>query len=287
MTLEEFLAGQAQGDEGIARLLDGMTALQGRLSGRIAEAIAELEISGGALVASEANLARLAEVMQAIEGGFVDPKWEKAVSDYLKTFDALGKNTGLWAAELGSVSPNLLTALSRAYKQVAAEYLLNAQSFSLTLLNPIAQEVGTYIATGGRYADLVRSVSQIVTGGDESDGAILGNARTAVNDLVSVYERTATTVAADAVGAEFFLYQGRPIKTTREFCRSRAGKYWHRKEIEEWGGMEWHGQMKGTNSSTIFNYLGGYSCRHTLVPVRRDVVPKEDLDRMRAKGLID
>ena len=264
-----------------------MTALQGRLSGRIAEAIAELEISGGTLVASEANLARLAEVMQAIEGGFVDPRWERAVADYLRTFDALGRNTGLWAAELGSVSPTLLTALGRAYKQVAAEYLLNAQSFSLTLLNPIAQEVGTYIATGGRYADLVRSVTQIVTGGDNSDGAILGNARTAVNDLVSVYERTATTVAADAVGAEFFLYQGRPIKTTREFCRSRAGKYWHRKEIEEWGGMEWQGQMKGTNSSTIFNYLGGYSCRHVLVPVRQDVVPKEDLDRMRSKGLVE
>ena len=27
--------------------------------------------------------------------------------------------------------------------------------------------------------------------------------------------------------------------------------------------------------------------RHALVPVRQDVVPKEDLDRMRAKGLVD
>ena len=180
-----------------------------------------------------------------------------------------------------------MTALGRSYKTIAAEYLLNAQSFSLTLLNPIAQEVGTYIALGGRYRDLVQAVTQIVTGGDETDGAILGNARTAVNDLVSVYERTATTVAADAVGADFFLYQGRPIDTTRAFCRSRAGKYWHRKEIQSWGDLEWGGKMSGTNSTTIFNYLGGYNCRHVLVPVRQDVVPKEDLDRMRSKGYIE
>jgi hypothetical protein len=226
--------------------------------------------------------------MQAIEGSFVDPQWERAVADYLKTFDKLGANTLGWAEELGSISPGLLRVLQRQYKTIAAEYLLTAQSFSLTLLNPIAQEVGAYIATGSRYNDLVNAVSNIVTGGGQTDGAILGNARAEVGQLVSIYERTATVITADAVGAQFFLYQGRPIDTTRDFCRVRAGKYWHRKEIEAWADEDWKGKMEGTTSTTIFNYLGGYGpCRHVLVPVRQSAVPKEDLDRMRAKGLID
>jgi hypothetical protein len=154
------------------------------------------------------------------------------------------------------------------------------------LLNPIAQEVGAFIATGGRYSELVASVSNIVTGGENADGAILGNARTAVNDLVSVYERTATQVASEQVGAEFFLYQGRPIKTSRAFCIERAGKYWHKKEIESWANEEWNGKKEGTNEQTIFSFLGGWSCRHTLVPVSRQGVPKSDLDRMRQKGYI-
>lgn len=286
MTLSEYIEGQKAGDEGIAKMLLAMEALQGRLSGRIAEVLGDLEISGGTLVASEANLARLAEVMQAIEAGFIDPQWERAVADYLNTFDQLGRNTLEWGRELGSVSPGLLNVLQRQYRIVAAEYLLTAQSFSLTLLNPIAQEVGSYIATGSRYGDLVRAVTDIVTGGDTTDGAILGNARTAVNDLVSVYERTATTVVSDAVGANFFQYQGRPIDTTREFCRARAGKYFHRREIEQWADEDWNGKMKGTTSSTIFNYLGGYNCRHVLIPVRQSAVPKEDLDRMRERGYI-
>lgn len=287
MTFEEFLSGQVAGDEGIADLLKEMTALQGRLAGRIAGILGDLEISGGALVASEANIARMTEVMRAIEEGFVDPKWERAVSDYIKTFDKLGTNTATWAAELGTFSPGLLSAMTRQYQLIAAEYLLNAQSFSLTMLNPIAQEVAGYIATGGRFRDLVTSISGIVTGNDgETDGAILGNARTAANDLVSIYERTATQVASEAVGAEFFKYQGRPIDTTRPFCRERSNRYFHKKEIESWADLDWQGKMPGTTSTTIFQYLAGFNCRHSLVPVRRDLVPKEDLARMIEKGYI-
>jgi len=286
MTLREFQEGQLAGDEGIAKMFDAMSGLQGRLATRIAGILGDLDVRGGTILPTEANIARLSEVMQAIEAGFVDDQYERAVRDYLRTFDKLTTNTATWANELGRFSPELLTSLSRQYKTIAAEYLLNAQSFSLTMLNPIAQEVAGYIATGGRYRDLVDSVSTIVTGGGEADGALLGNARTAVNDLVSVYERTATSVAAEAVGADFFLYQGRPIDTTRPFCRDRANKYYHRREIASWADEDWNGKMAGTTSATIFQYLGGYNCRHVLVPVRQDLVPAADLQRMREKGYI-
>lgn len=286
MTLREFQEGQLAGDEGIAKMFDAMSGLQGRLATRIAGILGDLDVRGGTILPTEANIARLSEVMQAIEAGFVDDQYERAVRDYLRTFDKLTTNTATWANELGRFSPDLLTSLSRQYKTIAAEYLLNAQSFSLTMLNPIAQEVAGYIATGGRYRDLVDSVSTIVTGGGEADGALLGNARTAVNDLVSVYERTATSVAAEAVGADFFLYQGRPIDTTRPFCRDRANKYYHRREIAGWADEDWNGKMAGTTSTTIFQYLGGYNCRHVLVPVRQDLVPAADLHRMREKGYI-
>jgi hypothetical protein len=286
MTFREFQEGQKAGDEGIAKMFDALSGLQGRLATRIAGILGELDTRGGAILATEANIARLSEVMQAIEAGFVDPTYEAAVRDYLRTFDKLTTNTATWASELGTFSPDLLTALTRQYKTIAAEYLLNSQSFSLTMLNPIAQEVAGYIATGGRYRDLVQSVSDIVTGGEATDGALLGNARTAVNDLVSVYERTATSVAAEAVGAEFFLYQGRPIDTTRPFCRDRSNKYYHKREIAGWADEDWNGKMAGTTSATIFQYLGGYNCRHVLVPVRQDQVPAADLQRMRERGYI-
>jgi hypothetical protein len=227
--------------------------------------------------------ARIAE----LEAGFADPKWQRAVGEYLKSFTALEKGLLEYAAGFGALDAGLLTVLKTQYQTISASYLTNATSFTRTLQQPIMQEVGAHIASGGRYRDLVASVSNIVTGGDDSDGAILGNARTAVNDMVSIYERTATNAAATAVGAEFFFYQGRPIDTTRPFCRAREGKAWHRKEVESWGSLEWAGQIPGTDSTTIFSVLGGYNCRHVLVPIARRDVPKEDLARMKAAGLID
>ncbi len=287
MTFQDFLQGQAAADAGVLELLEQMTALQERTASRIASILSDLEITNGNLVASEANIAKLSEVMNQIERNFVDEKWRNAVRNYVKTFDLVDANATGWAGQIGKVDSNLMKALRTQYKQISAEYLLNAQSFSQTMLNPIAQEVGAYIATGSRYSDLVNSVSNIVTGGDTSDGAILGNARTTVNDLVSVYERTATNIASEQVGAEFFLYEGRPIQSTRPFCRERANKYYHKEEIASWADEDWEGKTDGTNRQTIFSYLGGYNCRHVLVPVRQSQVPAEDLQRMREKGLID
>ncbi len=287
MTITEFLETRKAGDAAVERLLKEITAFQERTATRLAGILAELEIDGGRLVASQANMARLSTVINELEAGFADRKWQAAVGEYLASFTELEDGLKAYAGGFGALDTGLLTTLKTQYQTISANYLLEASSFTRTLQQPIMQEVGAHIASGGKYRDLVQAVSGIVTGGEESDGAILGNARTAVNDMVSIYERTATNAAATSVGAEFFFYQGRPIDTTRDFCRAREGKAWHKEEVESWGSLEWAGQIPGTNSTTIFSLLGGYNCRHVLVPIARRDVPKADLERMRGKGLVD
>lgn len=287
MTITEFLETRKAGDAAVERLLKEITAFQERTATRLAGILAELEIDGGRLVASQANMARLSTVINELEAGFADRKWQAAVGEYLASFTELEDGLKAYAGGFGALDTGLLTTLKTQYQTISANYLLDASSFTRTLQQPILQEVGAHIAGNAKYSDAVKAVSQIVTGGDVSDGAILGNARTAVNDMVSIYERTATNAAATSVGAEFFFYQGRPIDTTRDFCRAREGKAWHKQEVESWGSLEWAGQIPGTNSTTIFSLLGGYNCRHVLVPIARRDVPKADLERMRGKGLVD
>jgi hypothetical protein len=287
MTLKEFIASRSAGDEAVEKLLKEITAFQERTATRLAGILADLEIKDGRLVASEANMARLGTVINELEAGFADRKWQAAVGEYLASFTQLEDDLKAYAAGFGALDTGLLTVLKTQYQTISANYLLEASSFTRTLQQPIMQVVGDHIAQGGRYRDAVNAVSTIVTGGGESDGAILGNARTAVNDMVSIYERTATQAAATSVGAEFYMYVGRPIDTTRDFCRAREGHAWHKEEVESWGSLEWSGQIPGTNSTTIFSLLGGYNCRHSLVPIARRDVPKADLERMRGKGYVD
>lgn len=287
MTITEFLQSRAAGDKAVEKLLTEITAFQERTATRLAGILAQLEIEGGRLVASRANMAALSTVINELEAGFADRKWQAAVGEYLASFTELEDGLKAYAGGFGALDTGLLTTLKTQYQTISANYLLDASSFTRTLQQPIVQEVGAHIAAGGRYRDLVGAVSNIVTGGEDSDGAILGNARTAVNDMVSIYERTATQAAATTVGAEFFIYQGKPIDTTRDFCRAREGHAWHKEEVESWGNLEWAGQIPGTNSTTIFSLLGGYNCRHVLVPIARRDVPKADLERMKSKGYIE
>ena len=287
MTLQQFLAERAKADDSVKRLLEGMSALQKRISDRLADDIADLDTSNGRLVASEANINRINGIIASMERDFPDPEWQRAVGEYLRTFDVLDKAVIGYVGELGVVDAAVTRALRIQFKQQAADYLLSAQSFQGTLGTRIAQEVGASIASGGGYRDLVKAIDEVVDGMPDKDGALVGYARTSANDLVSIYERSATQIVSDAVGAEFYWYQGRPIDTTRPFCRARANKYFHRREIEAWGDLEpWSGQIPGTNSRTVFTLLGGYNCRHVLVPVARRDVPKEDIERMKSKGLI-
>jgi hypothetical protein len=119
---------------------------------------------------------------------------------------------------------------------------------------------------------------------------------TQVASIPSAVQRAQTAAASEKAGIVFYRFQGRPIDSTRPWCRAREGKVWHIEEIRQWGrdaaaGQGWDGMVEGTNEQTIFTYLGGWygnrsACRHVLVPVLPSRVPAEDMERIRDKGLL-
>jgi hypothetical protein len=68
------------------------------------------------------------------------------------------------------------------------------------------------------------------------------------------------------------------------YYEKRNGKYYHRTEIEAWVKEDdWSGQIQGTNEQNIFVFAGGWNCRHSIVGVPKALVPKEDIERVKAK----
>lgn len=289
MTFGDYLKA-ADGTAATDRLLSEVEALQSRIALKLDRLLGELDIQGGRLVQSAANVAKVEEIMQVLRDDFADERWERAVIDYLGKYDDVNGALVEYAKGLGTVDAAVLTAIKRTFKAQVAEYLTTPQSFTAELWQPIANEALGAVATGQGLAATTRRMQEIVTGTEDAPGALWGAAKTAANDSLTVYQRSAVKAAADQVGSEYFLYRGRSIDTTRPFCDERDGKAWHREEIEAWGrdaasGDGWAGMIEGTNERTIFQYLGGYSCRHTLIPIAWRDVPEEDKARMRAKGL--
>jgi hypothetical protein len=154
------------------------------------------------------------------------------------------------------------------------------------------------ISNSGNFTDLVKNLQTNIVGNSEIDGGLAKYAKQNASDLYSIGERNYTAAVSDSFGIEFYLYAGGEIDTTRCFCDERHQKVWHLKEIQAWGrgenlgscnigGGKWAGMMKGTNENTIFSYLGGYNCNHSLIPKGIRDVPLKDIRRNIANGNID
>lgn len=76
---------------------------------------------------------------------------------------------------------------------------------------------------------------------------------------VSVFARQVQELKATGEDGELLLFAGPIDAKTRPFCLQRAGKIYRRSEIQTWD----NGQLPGPPELV----LGGYNCRHLLVPV--------------------
>lgn len=269
---------------------DILAALARRLGPRVTKAIAELDTEGGRLVRSPQNIQAVARLLTDLRATMLDSEYIEAVADFVNEFDIVAFDVREALKDLGEVDPALTDAIAREFKTITAEQMVSTGAFARTLTAPLADMLIGGVAGNVAVRALLGRADDIVEG-------ITGTMDQIAAGAPKQLERTLTVAAADQLGVVFFRYQGRPIKTTREFCREREGHVWHRKEIEQWGrdaaaGNGWAGMVPGTNEATIFTYLGGYyggrqSCRHTLVPVAWIDVPKEDRERMVKKGLVD
>jgi len=61
-----------------------------------------------------------------------------------------------------------------------------------------------------------------------------------------------------------FVYAGPKDEVTRDFCYVRAGKAYTEHQILDWQDLTWDGKIE--DGGDIFTDLGGYNCRHYLVP---------------------
>lgn len=173
-------------------------------------------------------------------------------------------------------------------KQTIAEletYLAN-EGLELALKRPIVNIMNQNINTGAAYSDLMRQVREFILGSDTIEPTMIKYSRQITTDSLFNFSRALQEAISDNAGLEFYVWSGGTMDDSRPFCLERAGKYFHKKEIEGWAGQSWAGKRKGTNSSTIFIYAGGYGCLHKPIAVSEAIVPKSVIKRAKEKGFM-
>ncbi len=146
--------------------------------------------------------------------------------------------------------------------------------------NAIQEVLKSNIAGVSDRAQLMETLRRFIEGTPERKAYLDRYIKQTTNDAVMVFNREYLQTISEDLGLKHYLYQGTIIGDTRQFCQSRAGRFYKKEEVEKWASQSWDGKMAGTNSTTIFSYAGGYNCRHKLWPISEE-------QYNRGKGIVE
>lgn len=293
MTPEELAAEIENLIVGSAELFSAsMIRAQNRLYNRIIAVLKDLELdSEGYIKQSAANRRILREAQDTFDRLIQDPVYKSAVNSQLKIIpkiDAL--NTTYFTSVSSVFSPNR-AFIRDLQKQVIRDInanLLN-EGLIVNVRQPLNNILSQNINSGGSFAGFNEQVRNFIKG-NESDGRLFRYTKTYISDTLFSYARTWQEAVTTDLQLEFYLYAGgltSPGKGSggsRDFCKERTGQYFHRKEIESWAALSWQGKNPATTKSSIYILLGGFNCRHSLIPVSTKIVPPEDIERAITEG---
>jgi len=240
----------------------------------------ELDYTNGLIVVNESNILKIEAIVNQIKDVLTGAEYESAVSELMDEFDNQAAINYKYfdAVEDAFQVPAIANSIVRAKKNEAVLSLLNSTDQYLT--NPMRQALSNSVLAGGSRSDLLDTFRELIEGDPEKVGRLERATRQIGSDTFALSDRAVTNEIAEQLGFSYYLYTGGLLKTTRPFCKSRNGKFFSKKEVEEWGALQpWDGWMDGTNEKTIFQTAGGYNCQHSILPVSEAVVPKEVIER--------
>lgn len=277
------------------------TALERQQSKILKQLIAEmstLTTVDGKIEITPQNLNQIANISDNLKKIFLSKDYVNAVKQFANEFGTQAIiNNKLIKAGFGAVeTPIASTAYIEIAKKAAIESLVGAP-IDKEFIKPIQGLLESAVVNGATFAETIESIGQFVNGDSENVSKIAKYAKQITNDSFSIADRSYTSIVSEALDNDWYYFSGSEKESTRCFCAERVGNYYNYREIESWGdgknlgdcdlgGGEWAGEIAGTNSVTIYTYLGGYNCMHSLIPVSEFSVPDSDIARAKKLGFI-
>ena len=260
--------------------------------------LAEMDVDAtGNIRQTEDNIRRIGLITDELNKVLAGGEYKDAVQSFLSSIDEGVQLTDDIAKKIdSSFKPdNVQRQLLAISKQNAINAFFGS-GLKENVTQPFLEQLTANVAARAPLREAVKALQGVIEGTETTDGRLLANVRTTANTAQAIADRSYSAAVNEELGIEYFQYLGGEIPTTRPFCQHREGAIFHRKEIEAWGNGEnsagindirngtWDGRIDGTDSRSIFTFVGGWNCRHFLVPVIKQKVPASVVARAEAEG---
>jgi hypothetical protein len=234
----------------------------------------KLEIDkSGYIKNNNVNRKILRQAGSTFDNSIKNSTYKKGLNEFVGTLDQTSAvNSTYFSTISEAFKPNSLFIRSlqnEAIKQV--ETLALNEGLVANVKSPLVSILNKNINSGGSFTGLLEEVRKYIIGTDKA-GKLLRYSKTWAADALYTFSRSYQQAVTSDLGLENYYYAGGAIKDTRDFCKERFDQYWKQKEVEEWAELDWQGKNPGTTKASIFMYLGGYNCRHSLIPVHESMV---------------
>ena len=260
--------------------------------------LAEMDVDAtGNIRQTEDNIRRIGLITEELNKVLAGGEYKDAVQSFLSSIDEGVQLTDDIAKKIDSnfQPDNVQKQLLAISKQNAINAFFGS-GLRDNVTVPFLEQLTANVAARAPLNQAVKALQGVIEGTETTDGRLLANVRTTANTAQAIADRSYAAAVNEELGIEYFQYLGGEIPTTRPFCEHREGAIFHRKEIEAWGDGEnsagindirngtWDGRIDGTDSRSIFTFVGGWNCRHFLVPVISQRVPATVKARAEAEG---
>lgn len=269
------------------KFLSSVEKAQIKIYDEIVDLIAELETKNGKFIPNKKNLDIVSTITSDLRKVLLKGEYADAVKEFAKQFVEQFKinNEYLKQAFPEYKTTEFTKTANKTIQANVVRSLVDAP-IDANFILPIQKILIESVANGYGFSKTLKSIRAAATGNSK----LLRYAKQISTDSFSIADRTQTKIAADQLGVDWFLYSGGEIKTTRCFCEERTERYFHRKEIEDWGRGQnigecetengtWAGRNPVTDAVSIFTLAGGFNCRHSIMPVSITLVDKKDVVR--------
>jgi hypothetical protein len=246
-----------------------LDAVNRSIYSRMEELLDQLDTTGGNIALTDSNLLLASQVAELVGQISTTPEYIEALTAFAQSFEQQAAITDAYMQEVFGRLPEIgsRAQIINASRVAALEQLTGAALIQ-ELGQPLQQQILASVQNGSTKKEVTKFVKEFLEGGlDGKEARLKAYAGTIVDTTFSVFDRTYTQILSKDLGVEFYRYSGTIIKTTRQFCKDRAGKYFTTEEVKAWGNQNWAGRIEGTNENTIFAYCGGWNCRHSILPV--------------------
>ena len=265
----KFLGSLAANHE--ARLLGSIQTLRDNIIGMVNKLDSS---SAGKLEGIKVNLKQSQKIHKQMVGQF-EKDYNKKVNKMLGDFSQVDKViTRRYKAlnesiEFTGIDKVMMDSLKLS---TYSQYV----QFGEQARNSIASAMYNSVAGGAKMSTLVNTIKGILTGHKDAKGRPMTMyAKGFAQDAVMNYHNQVNIKKGEDAGFTHFLYYGDIIGTSRQFCITRVGKVYNKRQILAWDSLSWKGK-----AGPAFSERGGYNCRHHWRPVRKEWLQNEDKEQI-------